>query len=379
MDLDLNKTFDSIKDGISQTAQFAHEKTNEIHDKYISKIIPDFGKYGDAAKFVAEMAPGVSEYNAIKDGDWVAFAIAAGVDIAAIAIGAYTAGAGYAAVKGGTSVAKTGVKVAAKEVAEAGAKKVVKEIVEEGTEKLAKEAVEVSVEKVVKETVETGVEKVTKETIENATVKVAQEATEKTAKEIAEAGTEKVAKEAVEAGSEKGLKELADEGIEHIVYHTDEIQRINNTPKSGFDGIRGNSKCYPDGNTEAGRKAIDKMAEYGQDSVKYENGIVDFSPFSETTVRIDMTDNRKINFKNADEACSKKWNDALIDGRNNWTASDIKEWRHENNFTWHERSDMKRCDLVSLDIHNSEVFSHTGGIAEFNAKNKFEIGGLFDE
>ena len=396
MGFDLNNTWDSIKDGISETAEVAHVKTNEFHEKYVSKITPDFGKYGDAAKFAAEMVPGVSEYNAIKDGDWQAFAIAAGIDIAAVAIGAFTAGAGYAAVKGGTSVAKAGVKVAVKEVAEAGAKKVVKETVEAGAkkvvketveagaEKIVKETVEAGAEKIVKETVEVGAEKVVKETVEAGAEKVAKETVEagaeKFVKETAEVGAEKVTKEVAESGTEKAVKELSDEGIEHIAYHTDEIERINQTPKNGFDGVRGDSRCYPDIDTDAGKKAVDKMAEYGQDSVKYEKGVVDFSPFSESTVKIDMTDNRTINFKNADEACSKKWNDVLRDGRNDWTASDIKEWRRENNFTWHERSDMKRCDLVSLDIHNSEVFSHTGGIAEFNAKNRLlEIGGLFDE
>ena len=103
--------------------EVAHAKTSEFHESYVSKVLPDCGKYGDEVKFAAEMVPGVSEYNAIVDGDWTAFAIAAGIDIGAIAIGVFTAGAGYAAVKGGSTVAKTGAKVAVKEVAEAGAKK----------------------------------------------------------------------------------------------------------------------------------------------------------------------------------------------------------------------------------------------------------------
>ena len=102
MDFDLGKTLDSIKDGTKEVTEVTHEKTRAFHENYVSKVLPDCGKYGDAAKFVAEMAPGVSEYNAIVDGDWTAFAIAAGIDIGAVAIGAFTAGAGYAAVKGGT-------------------------------------------------------------------------------------------------------------------------------------------------------------------------------------------------------------------------------------------------------------------------------------
>ena len=214
MGFDLNNTWDSIKDGISETAEVAHVKTNEFHEKYVSKVTPDFGKYGDAAKFAAEMVPGVSEYNAIKEGDWQAFAIAAGIDIAAVAIGAFTAGAGYAAVKGGTSAAKVGVKVAVKEVAEAGAKKVVKETVEAGAEKVVKETVEAGAEKIVKETVEAGAEKVVKET--------AEAGVEKAAKETAENTTEIVTKEAVEkikeGGSYRDIKKLCD-GTTHEVHH----------------------------------------------------------------------------------------------------------------------------------------------------------------
>lgn len=172
MNFDLNNTLDSIKDGIIEVADFAHEKTNKFHEKFISKITPDCGKYGDVAKFAAEMLPGVSEYDAIKDGDWQAFAIAAGIDIAALAIGGFTAGTGYAAIKGGTSVAKTGVKVAIREVAEAGAKKVVKETVEASAEKVAKEAVETGVEKVAKETVEFGVKEASDDVVKKTVLEI---------------------------------------------------------------------------------------------------------------------------------------------------------------------------------------------------------------
>lgn len=204
MDFNLGKTFDSIVDGTKEVAEVTHEKTSAFHEAYVSKVLPDCGKYGDAAKFVAEMAPGVAEYNAIVDGDWTSFAIAAGIDIGAIAIGAFTAGAGYAAVKGGSTVAKTGAKVAAKEVAEAGAKKVVKEVAGEGAEKLAKEAAEAGTKKVVKETAEGGAKKVVKE--------VAEDGTKKLAKEVTEEGTKKVTKEV----GEKMSKELVPEYLHEV-------------------------------------------------------------------------------------------------------------------------------------------------------------------
>lgn len=209
MDFDLGKTLDSIKDGTKEVAKVTHEKTNAFHENYVSKVLPDCGKYGDAAKFVAEMAPGVSEYNAIVDGDWTAFAIAAGIDIGAVAIGAFTAGAGYAAVKGGTTVAKTGAKVAVKEVAEAGAKKVFKEVAEESVEKVVKEVAEESVEKVVREAVEGGAQKVVKE--------------------VAEEGVEKTAKETAEKVATKGVKEVGEKIDKKLVpEYLQEVEKITN-------------------------------------------------------------------------------------------------------------------------------------------------------
>lgn len=345
MDLDLNETFDSIKDGISQTAQFTHEKTSEFHEKYVSKIIPDFGKYGDAAKFVAEMAPGVSEYNAIKDGDWVAFAIAAGVDIAAIAIGAYSAGAGYAAVKGGTSVAKTGVKVAAKEVAEAGAKKVAKEVIGESAEKLAKEAVEVSVEKIVKETVETGVEKVTKETIESATIKVVQEATEKTAKEIAEAGTEKVTKEAIEAS----VKEVSD----NVVKHGDGlIHRFIECRNQGLEGTH-----HPITGVEFVRKTVDNGS-----GELVEGVFPKFDSVIDVKIPKDIYESgNATQFKKANEFLCIKLDESL-DLRKMFDDDQIKQIADgftPDGYVWHHNEENGVLQLVDYIIH--EQTGHTGG------------------
>ena len=206
MNLDLGAAWDAVKDGTKEIAEAAHEKTSSFHEKYVSKVIPDCGKYGDEAKFVAEMVPGVAEYNAIKDGDWVAFAIAAGIDIAAIGAAAFSMGAGYAAVKGGGAAAKAGVRVAAKEIAEAGAEAIVIEAVEAGVKKAVTETVEAGVEVAVREVAEASVETVAREAAESAAQTVARETveagTEKAVKEIAEEGTEKIAKEAAEHSAE---------------------------------------------------------------------------------------------------------------------------------------------------------------------------------
>ena len=221
MNLDLGNAWDSIKDGTKEVTEVAHAKTSEFHESYVSKVLPDCGKYGDAAKFAAEMVPGVSEYNAIVDGDWTAFAIAAGIDIGAIAIGAFTAGAGYAAVKGGSTVAKTGAKVAVKEVAEAGATKVVKEVAEEGAEKVVKEAAEAGAKKAVKEVAEESVEKVVREAVEGGAQKVV--------KEVAEEGVEKTTKETAEKVATKGVKEVGEKIDKKLVpEYLQEVEKITN-------------------------------------------------------------------------------------------------------------------------------------------------------
>lgn len=163
MNLDLGKTWDSVKEGTKEISEAAQEKTREFHENYVSKVIPDCGKYGDTARFVAEMAPGVSEYNAIIEGDWTGFAIAAGIDIGALVVGTFTVGAGYAAIKGGSTVAKSSAKIAVKEVAEESAEKVLKEAAEAGSKKIVKEVAEEGVEKTAKETTEKVVTKKVKE------------------------------------------------------------------------------------------------------------------------------------------------------------------------------------------------------------------------
>lgn len=180
MNFDMGKAWDAVKEGTKEITETAHVKTKEFHKNYASKVIPDCGKYGDTARFVAEMAPGVSEYNAIVEGDWTEFAIAAGIDVGALVSGALTAGTGYAAVKGGSSVAKAGTKVAVKEIAEAGTQRAVKEMTEEGIEKATKEAVEVGVQKEVKEVVE----KTAKETTEKVVTRGTKEIGERLDKKL---------------------------------------------------------------------------------------------------------------------------------------------------------------------------------------------------
>ncbi len=237
MGLEMSHTLDSIHDGTKEIAETAHVKTREFHENYVSKVLPDCGKYGDAAKFVAEMAPGVAEYNAIREGNWQEFAITAGIDVASIAAGALSMGTGYGAVKGGSVAARAGVKMAAKEVAEAGAKKAVKEVAEAGAKKAVKEVAEAGAKKAAQEVVEAGAKKAVQEVAEAGTKKAVQEIAEtgakKAAQEVVEAGAEKAAKEVAEAGAEKAAKELAEEGTEKLAKETAEQAAVKGVKEVG--------------------------------------------------------------------------------------------------------------------------------------------------
>jgi hypothetical protein len=165
-------------------------------------VLPDCGKYGDAAKFAAEMVPGVAEYNAVREGDWAALALSAGMDAGAIASGTATGGAGYVAVKGGGEAL---AKQAVKEGAEIGAKKTAQEVAEAGAKTVTKEVAEAGAEKAVQEGLETTGRKGLKTTFEEATKKVASKFT----KESVEEGGETTAKEGVKEGTERATERAA--------------------------------------------------------------------------------------------------------------------------------------------------------------------------
>lgn len=359
MNFDLGNTLDSIKDGTREIVETAHEKTSAFHENYVSKVLPDCGKYGDAAKFVAEMAPGVSEYNAIVDGDWTGFAIAAGIDISAVAIGAFTAGAGYAAVKGGTTLAKTGAKVAVKEVAEAGAKKVVKEVAEEGVEKVVKETVEAGAEKIVKEVTEEGVEKAVKEVSEQGVEKVVKETVEsgveKAAKEVAGEGTEKAVKETVESGAEKTVKEVVEEsaeGTDNVVKRYLECRNkgLEGT-KHPVTGVEFERRIVDDGAGELVEGVFpkfDSLADIKLPNELYKES--NFKQFKEANRQLlDQIDNNP----GLKEKFSPEQIEQIMDG--------ITTGRAPDGFVWHHNEESGILQLVDEFLHTNT--GHTAGRA----------------
>lgn len=166
-------------------------------------------------------------------------------------------------------------------------------------------------------------------------------------------------------------------------FYTDYKDRLDQTPVDGergeWEGRRGESKFVPSETTEAGRAVKEKLAKYGLDGITYKDAVPDFSKCAEATVTIDhMTIYRlENNFPKADKECADLWKREKKDGRDDWSATDVREWRRDNHYSWHERSDTKTMDLVPSDIHG--YFGHSGGVAECKVRDHEDMGGGFDE
>ena len=184
------------------------------------------------------------------------------------------------------------------------------------------------------------------------------------------------------------------EGKEFGAQYNTEKHMIDHTPtedseKGHWEGERGTSQFIPNENTETGLKAKEKLAEFGQDGIRFINGEPDFSKCSEATVTIDnMTENRSDyigvdgtklqgNFTQASIKCAEKWNEEARDGKSDWTARDVYNWRHENKCSWHERCDTRTMDLVPFEIHSH--CKHLGGVSECKVRDAVNVGGEFDE
>lgn len=141
-------------------------------------------------------------------------------------------------------------------------------------------------------------------------------------------------------------------------------ERFQQTPREGWEGQRGESVCT---------KEIDSL---GKVQVEYKNCIPDFTPFSKANVEIpNMSGERYFeggNFEQADNALAEQWNQAGKDSRHDWTGAEVRDWRRENlsEYTWHECTDRKTCQLIPRDINGS--FGHLGGVGECNKRASFE-------
>lgn len=167
-------------------------------------------------------------------------------------------------------------------------------------------------------------------------------------------------------------------------HYVPEKERLDHTPSEtsehgSWTGERGNSKFIPSHNTEDGRLACEKLKDYNEVGVVYRDAEPDFSPVSEATVEIEsMTANRPDNFFQADTKCAEQWNAIKRENRTDWTALDVRNYRRENNLSWHECCDRKTMNLVPQEIHG--LCKHSGGVAECKARDTAKtLGGVFDD
>lgn len=173
------------------------------------------------------------------------------------------------------------------------------------------------------------------------------------------------------------LPQLKKQDVESCYYSTYE-ERLGQTPRedSGrgeWSGGRGESDFTPND-----KEMQDVLGQYDKKSIIYEDAIPDFSEVSEATVEIShMTENRADNFRQCDEKCTGQWNREGYEGRTDWTARDVKEWRQEKGYSWHERNDMKTCDLVPTAVN--DYFGHLGGVSECKKRDAENGGSGFDE
>ena len=135
-------------------------------------------------------------------------------------------------------------------------------------------------------------------------------------------------------------------------------ERIQHTPREGWGGARGESVCT---------KGTDS---FGIIQVEYENGIPNFSPYSIADVEIPNMSSTRYgdggNFEQADNALAGQWSNDCKEGCSDWTGSMVRDWRreHYSNYTWHECTDRKTCQLIPREVNGT--FGHLGGVGECN-------------
>lgn len=145
-------------------------------------------------------------------------------------------------------------------------------------------------------------------------------------------------------------------------------------PRNGgeWSGAVGNSEWRPDSGAVPGDRngtnPEDKSwreikKQYNFEGIAFEDGRPDFSEVSKGTVEIeDFSDNRRKNFVQADEKLAEQ---------KGCQPSEVRQWRTENKYTWHEEADCKTMLKVPSEVHGN--IPHDGGISEMkNQKGEQE-------
>lgn len=140
-------------------------------------------------------------------------------------------------------------------------------------------------------------------------------------------------------------------------------------PSTGGEwmGERGCSIWVPDGDGLPSKHNPEEKTwgqvkvEHGFEGIPFVDGEPDFTEVSKSSVEIrDFTIDRNANFAQADEMCAAKWTEEGRDGRL-WAPDEIRQYRKENQLSWHERGDQKTMDLTPAIVHGN--IPHSGGIS----------------
>lgn len=135
-----------------------------------------------------------------------------------------------------------------------------------------------------------------------------------------------------------------------------------------WDGTRGNSLWRPDVNEKPLRYNPEDrtwgeiLKEYKIEGIEYNNGDPNFKEIAKGIVEIDdFTDDRESNFAQADEALAKQ---------RGCLPQEVKQWRLNNGYTWHECRDCRTIQKVPRGVHNN--MDHSGGISEYKKNNRVD-------
>lgn len=140
------------------------------------------------------------------------------------------------------------------------------------------------------------------------------------------------------------------------------IENIKNCPieNGEWTGERGDSTWKPNIEYIPQKMNIDNkewgeiLEEYNIEGIEFKDGEPIFDEISKGEVEIeDFSENRDDNFDKADIEMAEK---------RGCHPSEVREWRKENKYTWHECRDMQTMQKVISVVHNN--ISHSGGIAE---------------
>lgn len=126
-----------------------------------------------------------------------------------------------------------------------------------------------------------------------------------------------------------------------------------------WEGKRGGSKWIPapdfvpkKSNPE-GKTWTEILKKYGIDGIEFKDGEPIFDDISKGTVKIEgFSSSRDDNFDKADLELAKQ---------RGCSPEEVKKWRKENGYTWHECKDMRTMQKVPSEVHNN--IPHRGGVS----------------